>query len=228
MLQLEFELGQCCGRVQAAPPAWALCGNDRVGPAAGGCWEIMNPKHWPQYLACSKHFVIHSCFSSGVKFPLWWVVVPSDSGPGMTLPAQKCVLDAFRAHGEKKILIATSVADEGIDIAQCNLVILYEYVGNVIRMIQTRGERRSGAVLNVSQFVRFVSVPVIPAFLLYRVLPVCVWPGAPGTLVSLPQRWFIGPGLGGYSFVHHFNSRSQGKQCTWPTLTDMFFVLLFF
>lgn len=67
--------------------------------------------------------------------------MPSASGTGMTLPAQKCVLDAFRASGDKKILIATSVADEGIDIAQCNLVILYEYVGNVIKMIQTRGEK---------------------------------------------------------------------------------------
>ncbi|KAM9642110.1 antiviral innate immune response receptor RIG-I [Trichechus inunguis] len=62
---------------------------------------------------------------------------------GMTLPAQKCVLDTFRSNGDSKILIATSVADEGIDIAQCNLVILYEYVGNVIKMIQTRGRGRA-------------------------------------------------------------------------------------
>lgn len=62
---------------------------------------------------------------------------------GMTLPTQKCVLDTFKSNGESKILIATSVADEGIDIAQCNLVILYEYVGNVIKMIQTRGRGRA-------------------------------------------------------------------------------------
>ncbi|XP_048216839.1 antiviral innate immune response receptor RIG-I isoform X2 [Perognathus longimembris pacificus] len=62
---------------------------------------------------------------------------------GMTLPTQKCVLDAFRANSNNNILIVTSVADEGIDIAQCNLIILYEYVGNVIKMIQTRGRGRA-------------------------------------------------------------------------------------
>ena len=69
--------------------------------------------------------------------------MPSDTG--MTLPAQKCALDAFRTNRDSKILIATSVADEGIDIAQCNLVILYEYVGNVIKMIQTRGKKSCDA-----------------------------------------------------------------------------------
>ncbi|KAJ7335401.1 hypothetical protein JRQ81_013342 [Phrynocephalus forsythii] len=62
---------------------------------------------------------------------------------GMTLPNQKGVLDTFKSDGESKMLIATSVADEGIDIAQCNLVLLYEYTGNVIKMIQVRGRGRA-------------------------------------------------------------------------------------
>ncbi|KAG3287363.1 DExD/H-box helicase 58 [Ictidomys tridecemlineatus] len=66
----------------------------------------------------------------------------TNQNTGMTLPAQKCALDAFR-EDKDNILIVTSVADEGIDIAQCNLVILYEYVGNVIKMIQTRGRGRA-------------------------------------------------------------------------------------
>ncbi|XP_062985266.1 antiviral innate immune response receptor RIG-I isoform X1 [Elgaria multicarinata webbii] len=62
---------------------------------------------------------------------------------GMTLPNQKGVLDSFKTDGDSKMLIATSVADEGIDIAQCNLVLLYEYTGNVTKMIQVRGRGRA-------------------------------------------------------------------------------------
>lgn len=66
-----------------------------------------------------------------------------DESTGMTLPSQKGVLDSFKSSDNSKMLIATSVADEGIDIAQCNLVLLYEYVGNVIKMIQVRGRGRA-------------------------------------------------------------------------------------
>ncbi|NXI65277.1 DDX58 helicase, partial [Anseranas semipalmata] len=62
---------------------------------------------------------------------------------GMTLPSQKGALDAFKTSKDSRLLIATSVADEGIDIAQCNLVVLYEYFGNVTKMIQVRGRGRA-------------------------------------------------------------------------------------
>ncbi|KAM4807948.1 antiviral innate immune response receptor RIG-I [Rhinophrynus dorsalis] len=62
---------------------------------------------------------------------------------GMTLPSQKGALKAFQTTGESKLMIATSVADEGIDIQACNLVLLYEYVGNVTKMIQVRGRGRA-------------------------------------------------------------------------------------
>ncbi|NXW82812.1 DDX58 helicase, partial [Alopecoenas beccarii] len=62
---------------------------------------------------------------------------------GMTLPKQKAVLDAFKTDQDSRLLIATSVADEGIDISECNLVVLYEYYGNVTKMIQVRGRGRA-------------------------------------------------------------------------------------
>ncbi|XP_072552312.1 antiviral innate immune response receptor RIG-I [Salminus brasiliensis] len=64
-------------------------------------------------------------------------------GSGMTLTSQKGVLDSFKSSDHIKILIATSVADEGIDIPQCNLVLMYEYVGNVVKMVQVRGRGRA-------------------------------------------------------------------------------------
>lgn len=63
----------------------------------------------------------------------------------MTLTSKKGVLDSFKStdqnSDQSKILIATSVADEGIDIPQCNLVLMYEYVGNVVKMVQVRGNK---------------------------------------------------------------------------------------
>ncbi|MGH0148345.1 UNVERIFIED_CONTAM: hypothetical protein FKN15_012890 [Acipenser sinensis] len=67
----------------------------------------------------------------------------TENTAGMTLSTQKDALSAFESEGGSKLLIATSVADEGIDVAQCNLVLLYDYVGNVIKMVQTRGRGRA-------------------------------------------------------------------------------------
>ncbi|XP_030629349.1 antiviral innate immune response receptor RIG-I [Chanos chanos] len=64
-------------------------------------------------------------------------------GSGMSLTLKKDVLESFKTSDQSKILIATSVADEGIDIPQCNLVLMYEYVGNVVKMVQVRGRGRA-------------------------------------------------------------------------------------
>jgi Fanconi anemia group M protein len=57
---------------------------------------------------------------------------------GMSQKEQSGVLDAFR-RGELNCLVATSVAEEGLDIPSTDLVVLYEPVPDEIRTIQRRG-----------------------------------------------------------------------------------------
>jgi ERCC4-related helicase/ERCC4-type nuclease len=63
---------------------------------------------------------------------------------GLTKKAQQQVVDRFRS-GELNVLVATSVAEEGLDLPETDSVILYEPVPSGIRMIQRRGRtgRRS-------------------------------------------------------------------------------------
>ncbi|MGA1873357.1 MAG: DEAD/DEAH box helicase [Thermoplasmatota archaeon] len=57
---------------------------------------------------------------------------------GLTQKKQKQILDDFRS-GEYNVLIATSVAEEGLDIPGADLVIFYEPIPSEIRTIQRRG-----------------------------------------------------------------------------------------
>eukprot|EP01049_Picozoa_sp_SAG25_P014927 SAG25_NODE_2829_length_1366_cov_1.115233_1_plen_259_part_00 len=59
-------------------------------------------------------------------------------GVGMTMARQRAALDRFRS-GEVNVLLATSVAEEGLDIQQCGLVIRTEPPLTIIQNIQGRG-----------------------------------------------------------------------------------------
>ncbi len=64
---------------------------------------------------------------------------------GMTQKKQAEVLDNFRS-GKYEILVATSVAEEGLDIPHVDVVVFYEPIPSEIRTIQRRGRTgRHGA-----------------------------------------------------------------------------------
>lgn len=69
--------------------------------------------------------------------------------PGLSQKEQVAILEQFR-EGTVNCLVATSVAEEGLDIPSTDLVIFYEPVPDLIRTIQRRGRTgraRAGRVV---------------------------------------------------------------------------------
>jgi len=80
---------------------------------------------------------------------------------GLSQKEQAALLDRFRA-GERNCLVATSVAEEGLDIPSTDLVVFYEPVPDVIRTIQRRGRtgrvRTGRAIVLVAEGTRDVGL----------------------------------------------------------------------
>jgi len=71
---------------------------------------------------------------------------------GLTQKQQAQVLQSFR-DGEYNVMVATSVAEEGLDIPSCDLVVFYEPVPSEIRSIQRRGRTGRFSVGSVKVLV---------------------------------------------------------------------------
>ncbi|XP_072175390.1 ATP-dependent RNA helicase DHX58-like [Diadema setosum] len=74
------------------------------------------------------------------KFKAGFLIGSGDQG--MTSNAQAELLKMFR-EGEKKIVVSTSVAEEGLDIQKCNVVVRYNYVTSDVGHVQTKGRSRA-------------------------------------------------------------------------------------
>ncbi|MFB6166311.1 MAG: DEAD/DEAH box helicase, partial [Haloarculaceae archaeon] len=62
----------------------------------------------------------------------------TEGSEGMTQTEQEATLEQFRA-GEFEVLVSTSVAEEGLDVPEVDLVLFYEPVPTAIRSIQRKG-----------------------------------------------------------------------------------------
>ncbi|NWT49753.1 IFIH1 protein, partial [Erythrocercus mccallii] len=89
-------------------------------------WIKDNPKF--EEVGIRAHYLIGSGHKSEMK--------------PMTQNEQREVIDKFRC-GNVNLLIATTVAEEGLDIKECNIVIRYGLVTNEIAMVQARGRARA-------------------------------------------------------------------------------------
>jgi ERCC4-related helicase len=93
--------------------------------------------------------VVEILTENGIKASRFVGQAKRDIDMGMDQNEQSAILQSFR-DGEFDVLVATSIAEEGLDIPQVDLVVFYEPIPSEIRYIQRRGRtgrKSSGSVI---------------------------------------------------------------------------------
>jgi ERCC4-related helicase len=101
-----------------------------------------------QYRDTAQH-IVDILNSNGIKASRFVGQAKKEGDVGMKQEEQAQVLESFR-RGEFSVLVATSIAEEGLDIPEVDLVIFYEPIPSEIRYIQRRGRtgrRSAGSVI---------------------------------------------------------------------------------
>ena len=102
-----------------------------------------------QYRVTAQLVTDQLAIIEGIK-PVRFVGQQSKPGDkGIDQKRQIGILQDFR-EGLYNVLVATSVAEEGLDIAECDLVVFYDVVPSEIRYVQRKGRtgrRRPGEVI---------------------------------------------------------------------------------
>ena len=124
----------------------------RLMEILNGLQEGQNAIVFSQYRDTTKSITDEISSIDGIK-PIRFVGQSSrDEDEGLSQNKQKSILEDFR-EGTYNVLVATSVAEEGLDIPSVDLVIFYEPIPSEIRTIQRRGRtgrRRTGKVIILS------------------------------------------------------------------------------
>ena len=113
-------------------------------------WAIIRLKAivFTQYRDTAQH-IVDILNSNNIKASRFVGQAKKEGDVGMKQEEQAQVLEAFR-RGKFSVLVATSIAEEGLDIPEVDLVIFYEPIPSEIRYIQRRGRtgrRSSGSVI---------------------------------------------------------------------------------
>lgn len=90
------------------------------------------------YKATTEYLVSQLSSISGIRVHRFVGQSSSNYGKGLSQKQQKSVMDGFR-DGRYNTLVSTSVGEEGLDVAQCDLVIFYDFPPSSTRFIQRSG-----------------------------------------------------------------------------------------